>query len=91
MNRANETAQIGCKVIYSNPLQEEIIYVNEALSGIHGDEKKKIAMDIVAYKRKIYDELKDKCSANDIRVYLESKIPIYLRKVSFLKGYILEI
>lgn len=77
-------SKVGCKHHVYNPPLEEIIYVNEALSGIHGDEKQKIAMEIVAYKRKIYQELKDQCSPNDIRVYLESKVPIYLRKVKIL-------
>lgn len=60
-------------------IKDRIIYLNDALSGIHGSKFRHIAQDIFKSRKAIYDSQRRKWMDSQLQTYLDSKIPEYLR------------
>lgn len=59
-------------------IKDRIVYLNDALSGLHGSKLRNIAQDIYRSRKSIYDSQRRKWMDSQIQSYLESKIPEYL-------------
>jgi hypothetical protein len=60
-------------------IKDRIVYLNDALSGLHGSKLRNIAQDIYRSRKVIYDSQRRKWMDTQLQTYLESKIPEYLR------------
>lgn len=63
----------------SGGARDRIVYLNDALSGLHGSKLKNIAQDIYRSRKAIYDGQKKKWAESQHRAYLESKVPEFMQ------------
>lgn len=59
--------------------KDRIVYLNDALSGLHGSKLRNIAQDIYRSRKSIYDSQRRKWMDSQLQTFLEAKIPEYLR------------
>lgn len=60
-------------------VRDRIVYLNDALSGLHGSKLRMIAQDIYRARRAVYESQRRKMSDHQLQVYLETKVEDFVR------------
>lgn len=63
-----------------NPNRRKLIQVNTALSNLHGEEIRNMAVELTQYKREIYAQLKDSTNHTLLKAYLDKKVGKYMKE-----------
>ena len=56
-----------------------IVHINQALSKMYGEELKELAIDMIKFKEKLYERLKDTMEVEALKTFLENKIGNYMK------------